>query len=73
MTEYEWWRANEGKRFRDAIDIMSRVITAHITEVARLTAEKERLRAALTVSRGQWIHSVNAQQCLAALDEGEPK
>ena len=25
------------------------------------------LEAALTVSRGQWIHSVNADQCLAAL------
>jgi nitrogen fixation protein FixH len=37
---------------------------------AVLTAENERLRAALTVSRGQWIHSVNAKQCLDAL--GEP-
>jgi hypothetical protein len=31
--------------------------------------EADQLRAALIVSRGQWIHSVNAQQCLAALGE----
>lgn len=29
--------------------------------------EIERLRAALSVSRGQWIHSVNAEQCMIAL------
>lgn len=29
----------------------------------------DRLRAALLVSRGQWIHSVNAKQCLEALGE----
>jgi hypothetical protein len=34
----------------------------------RSLAEIERLRAALTISRGQWIHSVNAAQCLAALE-----
>jgi len=31
-----------------------------------------RLRAALTISRGQWIHSVNAIQCLEALGEPIP-
>lgn len=37
--------------------------------------EIERLRAALSASRGQWIHSVNARQCLEALGEAqdEPK
>lgn len=29
--------------------------------------EIERLRAALSVSRGQWIHSANAEQCMNAM------
>jgi hypothetical protein len=32
----------------------------------------ELLRNALSVSRGQWIHSVNANQCLEALGELSP-
>ena len=31
------------------------------------------LLAALTISRGQWIHSVNSKQCLAAIAKAEPK
>lgn len=31
--------------------------------------EAQRLRAALTATRGQWIHSVNAAQCFEALGE----
>ena len=31
--------------------------------------EVERLRAALSISRGQWIHSVNAKQCMEALGD----
>ena len=38
-----------------------------------LTAEFQRdaLLAALERSRGQWIHSVNAEQCLAAIAKAE--
>ena len=35
-----------------------------------LIADRDRLRAALEASRGQWIHSVNGAQCLAALATG---
>jgi len=36
--------------------------------IAELEAELQALREALTTTRGQWIHSVNAKQCLAALE-----
>lgn len=36
-------------------------------ELLRMRIDK--LRAALTISRGQWIHSVNRNQCLEALGE----
>lgn len=39
--------------------------------IPELQAENNRLREALSVSRGQWIHSVNAKQCLEALGEGK--
>ena len=38
----------------------------------RALSEIVSLRAALTMSRGQWIHSVNAAQCLKALGEPIP-
>jgi hypothetical protein len=38
---------------------------------ARLIAAAPDLLAALVVSRGQWIHSVNAPQCLAAIAKAE--
>jgi hypothetical protein len=41
--------------------------------VYRMRDEILRLRAALTISRGQWIHSVNAVQCLEALGEPVPE
>lgn len=34
-----------------------------------LESENEELHEALSACRGQWIHSVNRQQCLAALGE----
>lgn len=40
-------------------------------ESIRLTPLHEKLLAcvrALSITRGQWIHSVNAKQCLAALE-----
>ncbi len=33
--------------------------------------QRNELLAALKVCRGQWIHSVNAKQCLAAIANGE--
>lgn len=39
-----------------------------VAEISCLTAENKRLRDALEHSRGQWIHSVNAKECLAALE-----
>ena len=42
----------------------------HLREGVRaLQARVRELEAALSTSRGQWIHSVNAEQCLAALRE----
>ena len=38
---------------------------------ARLVAAAPDLYGALMVTRGQWIHSVNAEQCLAALAKVE--
>jgi uncharacterized coiled-coil DUF342 family protein len=35
----------------------------------KLKARVSELEAALSCTRGQWIHSVNAKQCLAALGE----
>ena len=38
---------------------------------AHLIAAAPDLLAALTISRGQWIHSVNKDQCLAAIAKAE--
>lgn len=35
----------------------------------RNSAERDRLREALEISKGQWIHSVNSAQCLEALNK----
>lgn len=43
-----------------------------VQRIATLTAERDSVRDALRVSRGQWIHSVNAEQCLKALNEPTP-
>ena len=52
----------------------ARVVDAHITRrkelvgcIAELRESNKVLVEALTISRGQWIHSVNAEQCLKAL------
>lgn len=37
--------------------------------VLEAAAKIQKLEAALSVSRGQWIHSINAKQCLEALGE----
>lgn len=39
-------------------------------EIDRLERQVATLRAALSAARAQWIHSVNAEQCLRALGEG---
>ena len=41
------------------------LLAAHNRAVAKAAVE------ALTITRGQWIHSVNAEQCLSALREIE--
>ena len=46
-------------------------VRGDMDKVIEQDAEIERLRAALEISRGQWIHSVNASQCLAALGESK--
>jgi hypothetical protein len=38
---------------------------------ARLIAAAPELLAALRLTRGQWIHSINAQECLAAIAKAE--
>lgn len=38
---------------------------------SRLIVAAPDLLAALVISRGQWIHSVNAEQCLAAIAKAE--
>ncbi len=45
--------------------------TGTIEANARLIAAAPELLAALAITRGQWIHSVNAEQCLAALAKAE--
>ena len=40
---------------------------------ARLIAAAPDLLEALAASRGQWIHSVNAEKCLAAIAKAEGK
>lgn len=37
----------------------------------QLLAQRDELLAALERSRAQWIHSVNAEQCLAAIAKAE--
>jgi hypothetical protein len=39
-----------------------------VEDYEKVAAQVEVLRAALEISRGQWIHSVNAVQCLKALE-----
>lgn len=41
------------------------------TVICNLLAAAPDLLAALTITRGQWIHSVNADLCLAALAKAE--
>ena len=43
------------------------VQTEEATANAQLRAAALDLLAALTISQGQWIHSVNKDQCLAAI------
>jgi len=43
----------------------------HSDEVEQLKGRAEELFEALWRCRGQWIHSVNAEQCLAALANAE--
>lgn len=45
---------------------------SYFAEVESLHLENDKLREALSISRGQWIHSVNAFQCLEALGEEVP-
>lgn len=40
-------------------------------EYTRILAQRNELLEALERSRGQWIHSVNAEQCLAAIAKAE--
>ena len=41
-------------------------------DMARMFAAAPALLEALERSRGQWIHSVNAESCLAAIAEAKP-
>ncbi len=53
------------------VDLGDAYISEHLTmanqKVAALKVKVERLEAALTLTRGQWIHSTNAPICLMAL------
>ena len=40
-------------------------------EISSLRLERDELLRALTATRGQWIHSVNALLCLSAIDRCE--
>lgn len=48
-------------------DMHERTLRRTVQLLERRADETDKLSAALTVSRGQWIHSVNARQCLEAL------
>jgi hypothetical protein len=43
----------------------------HARRVGEQAIELQALREALTRTRGQWIHSVNAELCRAALEGGD--
>jgi hypothetical protein len=64
----------------DGVRVIAEVLTkesgvADINEIAnaRLIAAAPELYAALSACRGQWIHSVSAKVCLAALAKAEGK
>lgn len=42
-------------------------------ELAKVREERDKLREALSISRGQWYHSVNRDQCLEALNHSKSK
>lgn len=50
---------------------LDNLIDLHLEEFRRVKGQRDALLAALTVSRGQWIHSVNAAQCLAAIAKAQ--
>jgi hypothetical protein len=72
MKKYSVWESEIVEHSRDpgpgdtfSVVYRSSEVDARIAE---LEHERDELRNALVVSRGQWIHSVNAEQCLQALD-----
>ena len=48
-----------------------RILLTVVSERDRIEAQRDELLAALERSRGQWIHSVNAEQCLAAIAKAQ--
>lgn len=60
----------EAQRGGKTIERLTREVERRAEKLDCALAREIELRAALSISRGQWIHSVNAAQCLEAL--GEP-
>jgi hypothetical protein len=62
-------RVEDVKFLREELNIARLIIEALQNELLMVRDNARELREALLVTRGQWIHSVNAGICLAALGE----
>jgi hypothetical protein len=60
----------ENKELREELEVANEIGARHAKRVGEQAIELQALREALTRTRGQWIHSVNAEFCLAALEGG---
>lgn len=54
-----------------ATEVLERRVAEGRGIVAEIIAQRDELLAALQATRGQWIHSINANQCLAAITQVE--
>jgi len=54
-----------------SVGVSRQALDEVLERFAQLQAHNKELCDALTISRGQWIHSVNAKQCLVALGENK--
>ena len=63
--------AAELRRQHEEIKLLRERHRGDNVEYTRMLTQRDELLAALERSRGQWIHSVNAEQCLAAIAKAQ--